>query len=259
MALFFGTLWSGWRLGRLVAAKPPSDHERSDTTLWGRSAGRRIGLGGAIVGGIGRSFASVGQLHARIGAPSEATPETSNHQSTARKLVDGHLAAIRWLIAPTIGRPSGLCCSHENNRGWRKQFLHPAFFGGRFWNICLTAETILAGSAAPVLCSFVVGQEDLAKIVRVLRLIMNKKTKTMFVMQPGGFGSGMAMFSAYEFEDHSKAEIDRTLSSDLKPIAARQAVNNRSWTESVVRFPETIRRSIWQPLARRVQKLSSAA
>ena len=94
---------------------------------------------------------------------------------------------------------------------------------------------------------------------RSLRPIMNKKTKTMFVVQPGGFGSGAAIFSAYEFEDNSERECDPVLLDEAEPEAELQTHENRSWTQAVVRLPEAFNRMVWQPLSRRVQKLGNAA
>lgn len=89
---------------------------------------------------------------------------------------------------------------------------------------------------------------------------MNKKTKTMFVVQPGGFGAGSMVFSTYEYEDHSEAEATTTpVTGATTAPAAPQTNDNRNWTQAVVRLPEVLRRSVWSPLARRVQKLAQAA
>lgn len=88
---------------------------------------------------------------------------------------------------------------------------------------------------------------------------MNKKTKTMFVVLPGGFGTGASIFSAYEFEDNSARGADPTPPADYKPAGSRQTAENRSWTQAVVRLPEAFQRLVWQPLSRRVQKLANAA
>lgn len=93
----------------------------------------------------------------------------------------------------------------------------------------------------------------------VLHQIMNKKTKTMFVMQPGGFGSGSAIFSSYEFENNSEVEIELAPLGDFKPAPAAQTIETRSWTDAVVRLPKVFQRSVWQPLTRRVHKLGTAA
>jgi hypothetical protein len=89
---------------------------------------------------------------------------------------------------------------------------------------------------------------------------MNKKTKTMFVVLPGGFSAGGTIFSTYEFQDNSKGESYPTLAQEIPSAAAtRQTDDNRNWTQAVVRLPEVIRRTVWLPLARRVQKLGQAA
>jgi len=89
---------------------------------------------------------------------------------------------------------------------------------------------------------------------------MNKKTKTMFVVLPGGFSSGGTMFSSYDYEDNSKGESYPTLAKEVHSTAVtRQTDDNRNWTQAVVRLPEVIRRTVWLPLARRVQKLGQAA
>jgi hypothetical protein len=88
---------------------------------------------------------------------------------------------------------------------------------------------------------------------------MNKKIKTMFIVQPGSFGSGGIIFSTYEFENNSHEE--EVTSQPAKPatIAVPQTQPQRSWIEATVRLPEAIRRTVWQPLVRRVHKLASAA
>jgi hypothetical protein len=88
---------------------------------------------------------------------------------------------------------------------------------------------------------------------------MNSKTKTLFVMQPGCFGSGAIIFSAYEFENNSKHEKDLPPPAEHAPVVVRQTHSNRSWTQAAVRLPEAFRRTVWQPLSRRVQKLANAA
>ncbi len=84
---------------------------------------------------------------------------------------------------------------------------------------------------------------------------MNKKTKTLYVVQPGGFGSGAILFSTYEFTDNSRLEEDVAQPAP----AVVQQTGNRNWAAAAVRLPEVFRRSVWQPLSRRVQKLASAA
>lgn len=88
---------------------------------------------------------------------------------------------------------------------------------------------------------------------------MNKKTKTMFVMQPGGFGYSAPLFSAYEFEDNSEHRSDRMPVADLEPLNLEQTDEIGDWAETVMSLPETFHRNVWKPLARRVQKIRSAA
>lgn len=88
---------------------------------------------------------------------------------------------------------------------------------------------------------------------------MNKKTKTIFVVQPGGFGSGSAIFSSYEFEDYSGSEVELAPLAEFQTVATSQKNENSSWTQTVSRLPKAFHRSVWQPLTRRVQKLGTAA
>lgn len=88
---------------------------------------------------------------------------------------------------------------------------------------------------------------------------MNKKSKIMFVVQPGCFGSGAILFSTYEFDENSRLEEDLPPSAEIQSAVVQQTQENRSWTQSVVRLPEVFRRSVWQPLSRRVLNLGNAA
>ena len=88
---------------------------------------------------------------------------------------------------------------------------------------------------------------------------MNTKTKTMFVVQPGGFGSVMAIFSSYECNTHTGREVELAPLAFRKPGAVSQTVETSFLTKAVVRLPKAFRRSVWQPLTRRVQKLGTAA
>ncbi|MBP6507911.1 MAG: hypothetical protein KA257_10140 [Opitutaceae bacterium] len=88
---------------------------------------------------------------------------------------------------------------------------------------------------------------------------MNNKTKTMFVMQPGGFGSGGMIFSTYEFEKNSRFEDDLPPLAEISTAVAKPTQENRNWIQAAVRLPEAFRRTVWQPLSRQVQKLGSAA
>lgn len=87
---------------------------------------------------------------------------------------------------------------------------------------------------------------------------MNKKTKTMFVVQPGGFGSGGIIFSTYEFENNSHGEEMNRPTAQPAASAVPQTQLKRNWVDSAVSLPEALRRTVWQPLARRVHKLASA-
>ena len=88
---------------------------------------------------------------------------------------------------------------------------------------------------------------------------MNKKTKTMYVVQPGSFGSGAILFSTYEFDHNSKSEEDLPPPAEAQHAVVRQTQENRSWTQAIVRLPEAFHRMVWQPLTRRVQDLGKAA
>jgi hypothetical protein len=94
---------------------------------------------------------------------------------------------------------------------------------------------------------------------RIFLLTMNKKTKTMYVVQPGGFGSGAFLFSTYEYDQNSEHGGDEASAAIAQPVVARQTQENRSWTQSVIRLPEAFRRTVWQPLTRRVLNLGNAA
>jgi len=88
---------------------------------------------------------------------------------------------------------------------------------------------------------------------------MNKKTKTVFVVQPGCFGANGMIFSAYEFDNNSRHDDDLPPPVEVTPAVAKQTRETRNWTQAAVRLPEAFRRTVWQPLSRRVQKLASAA
>jgi len=98
---------------------------------------------------------------------------------------------------------------------------------------------------------------------------MNKKTKTMFVFQPGGFGSAAMVFSTYEHQDSSliedagwpKRRLAETVSPSCAeaPAVAKQTLDNQNWIRAVVRIPNALRRSVWSPVARRIQKVRAAA
>jgi len=83
-------------------------------------------------------------------------------------------------------------------------------------------------------------------MVRVLFQIMINKTKTMFVVQPGGFGSGSTIFSSYEFENNSTLETDFEPLADCQPVPVTRTVETRSWTQSVSRLPKALHRSVWR-------------
>jgi len=89
---------------------------------------------------------------------------------------------------------------------------------------------------------------------------MNKKTKTMYVVLPGGFGGGATIFSTYEYEDNSGHENNPIPASDQRAAGVtQQNVENRNWTQAVVRLPEAFHRTVWLPLSRQVQKFGTAA
>jgi len=98
---------------------------------------------------------------------------------------------------------------------------------------------------------------------------MNKKTKTMFVFQPGGFGTSVVAFSTYEYPNSSSIEDagwPKRRRSEMVSVScagasavAKQTLDNQNWIRAVVRFPDTLRRTVWSPLARRIQKPVRAA
>jgi len=88
---------------------------------------------------------------------------------------------------------------------------------------------------------------------------MNKKSKTIYVVQPGCFGSGAILFSTYEFDENSRLEEDLPPATEVTPQGACQMNEIRRLTRSVVRLPEVLRRQVWQPLTRRVLNLGNAA
>jgi|UniRef100_UPI0040499B4C hypothetical protein len=89
---------------------------------------------------------------------------------------------------------------------------------------------------------------------------MNKKTKTMFIVLPGCFGAGVTMFSSYELNHNSDDETHPIADIKAKPLTVPEQTNGyRNWTQTVVRLPEALHRSVWLPLTRRVQKLGTAA
>lgn len=96
----------------------------------------------------------------------------------------------------------------------------------------------------------VAGQEDSAIKARVFHPIMNKKTKTMYVMQPGCFGSGGMLFSTYEIQENSREDQD-IAESEVKELAP-QHNENRTTKQVVVRFNEALRRLVRQTPLRRV-------
>jgi len=98
----------------------------------------------------------------------------------------------------------------------------------------------------------VVGQEGLAQDVRALRPTMNKKTKIMYVVHPGCYGSGAMVLATYEFERNSRDETDLPPAEEV-PQEVRHTQENRDWTQTVVRLPEAFRRWVWSPLRKTVR------
>jgi len=91
----------------------------------------------------------------------------------------------------------------------------------------------------------------------------------MFVFQPGGFGLSAAAFPTYEYDNNSSIEdagwpkLRNGESISVRcsdaPTAARQTLNNQNWIRAVVSLPKALSRSVWSPLARRIQKPVRAA
>ncbi|QYM78469.1 hypothetical protein K0B96_14365 [Horticoccus luteus] len=77
---------------------------------------------------------------------------------------------------------------------------------------------------------------------------MNKKSKTMYVVHPGCYGSGAMMLATYEFPENSREEADLPPAAELPAETRLQNQENRDWSQTVVRFPEAFRRLIWSPL-----------
>ena len=111
----------------------------------------------------------------------------------------------------------------------------------------------------PCSLPFLVGPEDSASRANLPHLTMNKKSKTIYVVQPGCFGSGAILFSTYEFDENSRLEEDLPPATEVTPQGACQMNEIRRLTRSVVRLPEVLRRQVWQPLTRRVLNLGNAA
>jgi len=89
---------------------------------------------------------------------------------------------------------------------------------------------------------------------------MNNKTKTMYVMLPGGFGTGAQLLSVYEFEDNLERAANTDVLAEFEPEDAAQTPNkNNRWTHTVARLPEALSRWIWQPLTRQVHRFGKAA
>jgi len=90
-------------------------------------------------------------------------------------------------------------------------------------------------------------------------------------MQPGGFGFGptWAVLSTGEanpravVEDAGWPKHRRGESLPVRcaqaPAAVRQTSDNQNWIRTVVSLPRALGRSVWSPLARRIQKPVRAA
>jgi len=91
----------------------------------------------------------------------------------------------------------------------------------------------------------------------------------MFVMQSGGFGPSGVILSTSEGKSRTVVEDagwpKRRYGEPISvrcseaPAAARQAIDNQNWIRTVVSLPKALGRSVWSPLARRIQKPVRAA
>jgi len=91
----------------------------------------------------------------------------------------------------------------------------------------------------------------------------------MFVFQPGGFGFPAVAFSIRESGNDSaiedagwpKRRHGEPISVRCSEVstAARQTIDNQNWIRTVVSLPKALSRSVWSPLARRMQKPVRAA
>jgi len=98
---------------------------------------------------------------------------------------------------------------------------------------------------------------------------MNTKNRIMFVFQPGGFSFPAVAFSTNEYGNDSAIEDagwpkrrngeSVSLPCPEAPAAARQTIDNQNWIRTVVSLPKALSRSVWSPLARRMQKPVRAA
>lgn len=77
---------------------------------------------------------------------------------------------------------------------------------------------------------------------------MNKKSKTMYVVHPGCYGSGVMLLATYEFSENSRDDADLPPADELPAEAQLQHQENRDWSQAVVRLPEAFRRLVWSPL-----------
>lgn len=81
---------------------------------------------------------------------------------------------------------------------------------------------------------------------------MNKKSKTMYVVHPGCYGSGAMLLATYEFHQDSRDEADLPPAEELT-AEVRPTQENRDWSQAVVRLPEAFRRLVWSPLRKTVR------
>jgi len=99
---------------------------------------------------------------------------------------------------------------------------------------------------------------------------MNTKNRIMFVMQPGGFGFGPTWAVLSTSEANSRAVVEdagwpkhrhgNSVSVRCSEApAAPQTIDNQNWIRTVVSLPKALSRSVWSPLARRIQKPVRAA
>jgi len=99
---------------------------------------------------------------------------------------------------------------------------------------------------------------------------MNTKNRIMFVFQPGGFGFPAVAFSVRESENdlpiedagwpkRRNGEPVSVRCSEAAPATGRKTIDNQNWIRTVVSLPKALSRSVWSPLARRIQKPVRAA
>jgi len=87
-------------------------------------------------------------------------------------------------------------------------------------------------------------------------------------MQPGGFGFGPTWAVLSTSEAKPRAVVEDAGWPKHRPVPVRcseapstapQAIDNQNWIRTVVSLPKALSRSVWSPLARRIQKPVRAA